>query len=96
MEKSKRVLVIICKDYHKQLATAVLWNIMDHAIKGHNYDLRTVFKSPDNHDGTTECWQYLGYYADDYTHKFVKTCIANWICKLEAKEINSIEVIDFE
>lgn len=96
MEKSKRVLVIICKDYHKQLATAALWNIMDHAIKGHNYDLRTVFKSPDNHDGTTECWQYLGYYADDYTHKFVKTCIANWIYKLGAKEINSIEVIDFE
>lgn len=94
--KSKRVLMIICKDYRKQLDTATLWNIMDHVFKGHNYDLRTVFKSPDNHDGTTECWQYLEYYADDSTHKFVKTYIANWIYKLEAKEINDIDVIDFE
>lgn len=51
--KSKRVLLIICKDYRKQLDTATL-------------------------------------------HKFVKTCITNWIYKLEAKEINGIDVIEFE
>ena len=97
--KTKRVLIIVCRDYSHHIGIDGMKDMLNRTLGENKYELRTVFKSSDDaHVHATECWQYLEYYDTLVRHNFIKTFIVKWICKyaVGTKEYNDIEVIDFE
>ena len=92
-------MIIVCKDYSHHIGIDGMRDVLNRTLGEHKYELRTVFKSSNGVNiHATECWQYLEYYDISAHHIFIKTFIAEWICKYSVgmKEYNDIEVIDFE
>lgn len=99
-KKKKRVLVIVCNNFRTRLNSKTIRATMDYALKGRKYDLReelkTTYKDDNNVWGMIASWYYLEYYADNDTHKYVKSLINTWIWSLGTQAIIDTNVIDFE